>query len=214
MKGPAGTITRTLHYNKTFVLRPSNITEAAWRSLFPSMPSTTLACYWPCAKQCQRRSRFLPSSSFWSKYLWVSCFPRAPLLSKFQTPRPRADPPESRQLTKLTSATQSAIRLGYYAALGETNVHEFEDSTDPDAALDVLNTHVDPSHVRHCFDYLRQTIMCNADTNLEIIDWQIGGSTGWGFERQCRDYDKIVDWAERWRYRKGQKINDLVDDPA
>ena len=118
-------------------------------------------------------------------------------------------------MPKLIPATQSAIRLGYYAALGEANVHDFdEDSTDPDAALDVLNTHVDPSHVRHCFDYLRQTLMCNADTNLEVIDWQIGGSTGWGFERHCRDYDNIVDWAERWRYRRGQKINDLVDDPV
>ncbi len=91
-------------------------------------------------------------------------------------------------------------------------MQEFEDSTDPDAALDALNTHVDLSHVRHCFDYLRQTLMCNADTNLEVIDWHTGGSTGWGFERQCRDYKKVVDWAERWRYRKDQKINDIVGD--
>ena len=47
---------------------------------------------------------------------------------------------------------------------------------------------------------------CAADTNLEPIDWTVGGSTGWGFERQCRDYDAVVAWAETWRYHSQRKI--------
>ena len=84
MIGPAGTITSTLHYNKAFTLKPSNATEAAWRSLFPSMPSTALVCPGVVLKQRRRRSRILPSSSFWSQYLWPSRISRASLLSEFQ----------------------------------------------------------------------------------------------------------------------------------
>ena len=53
--------------------------------------------------------------------------------------------------------------------------------------------------MRHCIDYLRQSLMCAADTNLERVDPKLGGATGWGFERRCRDIVRIRDWAEEWR---------------
>ncbi|CAG9998311.1 unnamed protein product [Clonostachys byssicola] len=55
------------------------------------------------------------------------------------------------------------------------------------------------SHVRHCFDYLRQSLICAGDTTLEPVDPKLGGVTGWGNLRVCRDFDEIKAWAEGHR---------------
>lgn len=64
-------------------------------------------------------------------------------------------------------------------------------------------------HSAHCFDYLRQSIMCAADTNLE-------GATeagpGWGSKHVCTDYDALLTWANEhgamaWR-------NDVIPDES
>lgn len=55
-----------------------------------------------------------------------------------------------------------------------------------------------PSHIRHCFDYLRQALMCAADTNMEVLDPETHTTSGWGQGKRCRDYDEVVMWAEKW----------------
>ncbi|KAI0448093.1 hypothetical protein F4803DRAFT_496473 [Xylaria telfairii] len=55
-----------------------------------------------------------------------------------------------------------------------------------------------PAHVRHCIDYLRQSLMCHADTNLEPVRKDLGGVTGFGSEHKCRDFDKLKDWVGMW----------------
>ncbi|TQV91604.1 hypothetical protein IF1G_09670 [Cordyceps javanica] len=57
----------------------------------------------------------------------------------------------------------------------------------------------DDAHMRHCFDYLRQGLMCASDTSLEPVDPELGGVTGWGSRRVCRDYQQVVAWAEHHR---------------
>ena len=57
----------------------------------------------------------------------------------------------------------------------------------------------DTQHMRHCFDYLRQSLMCASDTTLEPVDATLGGVTGWGNERVCRDYIGVKAWAEERR---------------
>ena len=53
-------------------------------------------------------------------------------------------------------------------------------------------------HTLHCVDYLRQSVMCNADLTLV--------STGQDLEfdnsppRQCRDWDAVVNWVDRWKW--------------
>ncbi|PYH98058.1 hypothetical protein BO71DRAFT_480605 [Aspergillus ellipticus CBS 707.79] len=76
-------------------------------------------------------------------------------------------------------------REGYYAAR-EGNVDQ-----------------VSAAHLMHCWDYLRQTVMCFADTALEWIPAPPNdkGSTGWGFGHQCHDFDAISDWAEENRLK-------------
>ncbi|KAI1181946.1 hypothetical protein F5B17DRAFT_227119 [Nemania serpens] len=56
-------------------------------------------------------------------------------------------------------------------------------------------------HSAHCFDYLRQSIMCAADTNLE---GETEAGPGWGSDHTCADYDAVLAWANehsamKWR---------------
>ncbi|KAK7749157.1 hypothetical protein SLS62_008337 [Diatrype stigma] len=58
-------------------------------------------------------------------------------------------------------------------------------------------------HAAHCFDYLRQSVTCSADTTLEGADDDAG--PGWGARHyECADYDALLAWANdhgalRWR---------------
>ncbi|KAI9648372.1 hypothetical protein NHQ30_003005 [Ciborinia camelliae] len=54
-------------------------------------------------------------------------------------------------------------------------------------------------HVGHCFEYLRQSISCSADSTLEPAGHAVEGFLGWGFERKCKDYESLMKWAEKWR---------------
>ncbi|PQE28138.1 Tat pathway signal sequence protein [Rutstroemia sp. NJR-2017a BBW] len=53
--------------------------------------------------------------------------------------------------------------------------------------------------MRHCFDYLRQSLICAADTTMEPVITELGGVTGWNALRTCRSYDQLKSWAEKWR---------------
>lgn len=55
-------------------------------------------------------------------------------------------------------------------------------------------------HLNHCWDYLRQTIMCNADVTLEWRKYNEQVGTGWGYQHECKDWDAIITWAEKYRY--------------
>lgn len=58
-------------------------------------------------------------------------------------------------------------------------------------------------HTEHCFDYIRQSLMCAADSALEKRNDTIGGVTGWGTSHQCRDFSALQEWAEMHRYSDG-----------
>ncbi|KAL2155865.1 hypothetical protein VTH82DRAFT_607 [Thermothelomyces myriococcoides] len=56
-------------------------------------------------------------------------------------------------------------------------------------------------HTAHCFNYLRQGIMCAADTTLE---GETDAGPGEGSEHECKNYDEVLKWANehaamRWR---------------
>lgn len=57
-----------------------------------------------------------------------------------------------------------------------------------------------PDHVEHCFDYLRQSIMCAGDMTIEHArEPPLGGkretTDGWGVEHQCKDWNEMVHWT-------------------
>jgi CTP-dependent riboflavin kinase len=47
-------------------------------------------------------------------------------------------------------------------------------------------------HTGHCFNYLRQGIMCSADVTLE---GETKEGPGEGSEHECVDYDALLEWA-------------------
>ncbi|KAI6283509.1 hypothetical protein MCOR27_003251 [Pyricularia oryzae] len=59
-------------------------------------------------------------------------------------------------------------------------------------------------HLNHCWDYVRQTIMCNPDLTVEWRGAMEG--TGWGYERQCKKWEPIYDWLEKHRITNDRGI--------
>ena len=64
-----------------------------------------------------------------------------------------------------------------------------------------------PWHVNHCFDYIRQAIMCAGDVALEgaattfpgdpVTGEDRGGSDGWDAKHVCKDYSQVYAYLER-----------------
>jgi hypothetical protein len=56
-------------------------------------------------------------------------------------------------------------------------------------------------HSAHCFNYVRQGLMCNADVTLE---GKTDVGPGEGSEHECVDYEALLKWANdnaayKWR---------------
>jgi hypothetical protein len=57
---------------------------------------------------------------------------------------------------------------------------------------------VDNHHAGHCFNYIRQGIMCAGDLTLEPPgNPELGKSAeqGWGIEHTCRPWGEILQWT-------------------
>ena len=57
-----------------------------------------------------------------------------------------------------------------------------------------------PWHLAHCFDYLRQSIMCCGDVALEgeqtTFPPGMRGSDGWDAKHVCKDYGQVLSYLE------------------
>ncbi|KAI2466003.1 hypothetical protein F4781DRAFT_407182 [Annulohypoxylon bovei var. microspora] len=57
-----------------------------------------------------------------------------------------------------------------------------------------------PWHLNHCFDYLRQGIMCCGDVALEgeqtSFPEGFDGSDGWDAKHVCKNYEEVLDYLE------------------
>ncbi|KAI1477886.1 hypothetical protein F4774DRAFT_388028 [Daldinia eschscholtzii] len=57
-----------------------------------------------------------------------------------------------------------------------------------------------PWHLTHCFDYLRQSIMCCGDVALEgeqtTFPDGFDGSDGWDAKHVCKNYDEVYEYLE------------------
>jgi hypothetical protein len=63
-------------------------------------------------------------------------------------------------------------------------------------------------HLSHCFEYLRQSIMCSGDLALEgqhtTFPPRFTGSDGWDAKHVCRDYGQVLGHLE------GNRVGDDV----
>ncbi|PNS17447.1 Meiosis protein mei2 [Sphaceloma murrayae] len=80
-------------------------------------------------------------------------------------------------------------------------------------AINMFLGRQDP-HVHHCFDYIRQGIMCSADLTVEWPKEEPDGGRfsvdGWGIQHQCKSWEGIRAWMEENRFHhpweKDQKL--------
>ncbi|PHH90571.1 hypothetical protein CDD83_3258 [Cordyceps sp. RAO-2017] len=96
----------------------------------------------------------------------------------------------------LSHTRDHGIRFAFYSL--NDRIATLNHSASSSSPHEALHAHTGVDHIRHCFDYLRQALMCAADTNLEPINLETRAVNGWGVERKCRDYEAIKDWAEKW----------------
>ncbi|EIW87443.1 hypothetical protein CONPUDRAFT_161974 [Coniophora puteana RWD-64-598 SS2] len=66
------------------------------------------------------------------------------------------------------------------------------------ALIGTLRAQGEFKHAEHCFDYLRQTVTCNADTSLEVLgNWTlldgsvVEGTSSDGILHECRDWTQV-----------------------
>jgi len=91
-----------------------------------------------------------------------------------------------------------AIREAYYEAIHAANEGR-------PAIPEEMDSHIAPRHIRHCIDLIRQSLMCNADTTIEVKDYETGGVRGFGTEHQCKDWFGLVRWTEETQKTYGMK---------
>ncbi|KAK5740509.1 hypothetical protein LTR17_004546 [Elasticomyces elasticus] len=76
-------------------------------------------------------------------------------------------------------------------ALDEADQHE--------SNVHALQPHDD--HVYHCFDYIRQALMCAGDMTIEWPRTETDGSRfavdGWGITHECRDWSAIMEFMKQ-----------------
>ncbi|KAF4475257.1 Oxidase ustYa [Colletotrichum fructicola Nara gc5] len=59
-----------------------------------------------------------------------------------------------------------------------------------------INEAHDMYHLGHCFDLLRQAIMCKPDLTVEIANTTLNGVTGFGTEHQCINWEDLMNWMK------------------
>ncbi|KAF2006925.1 hypothetical protein P154DRAFT_558871 [Amniculicola lignicola CBS 123094] len=73
-----------------------------------------------------------------------------------------------------------------------------------------------PWHINHCYEYLRQAIMCAGDVALEGASTTFpdkeggedrGGSDGWDAKHVCKDYSQVINYLEKETINQQKWIN-------
>jgi len=120
---------------------------------------------------------------------------------------------------------QSMIRLVYYNMMGQLHTttvpqHQSADAADAQDSPQVKKSshqhpNVRPEHVAHCFDYLRQALMCAGDMTIEhAMESPLGQkrttTDGWGVKHQCSDWDEMAAWtlSHKANYSRATGIQD------
>lgn len=87
-------------------------------------------------------------------------------------------------------SVKDGIRHAYWA------LHEgLTAARDKSFDFDGLPRYSTTWHTRHCIDFLRQMLMCNADTTIEFSDPDLHGIVGFGVKHQCKQWDQIKQWT-------------------
>ncbi|KAJ8062727.1 hypothetical protein OCU04_007991 [Sclerotinia nivalis] len=92
------------------------------------------------------------------------------------------------------------IRESYNSALLGVRPHIQGDENLSDESAQESNK----EHIGHCFDYIRQALMCSADMTIEWAMEMPDGKApftvdGWGITHTCRNWDDVLKWMAEHR---------------
>ena len=65
-------------------------------------------------------------------------------------------------------------------------------------ALGIKKAPIDTWHLDHCFDYVRQMLICGGDTTLAGGDLS-NGSSQLNVPHVCKNFDQMYSWLESHR---------------
>lgn len=163
----------TFDYEFNFAEAPSDVTDQRWESLFPSN-----AGFFEHPAAGDRPVTF-------SVFHQLHCLVRVPSsLFRYAIPMKIS--------SKCPICCQDGLRFAYWNARNG-NHSEGEHSQHAEHSSEV--------HVRHCLEYIRQSIVCLADTTIErTVDATEGhlGVEGFGTVHMCKDFRQLVEWTSRW----------------
>lgn len=57
---------------------------------------------------------------------------------------------------------------------------------------------LDPKHMTHCIELIRNVIMCKPDLTIEVKREDIGGVTGFDTEHVCKEWNGLLEWTSKW----------------
>ncbi|TGO66336.1 hypothetical protein BOTNAR_0063g00180 [Botryotinia narcissicola] len=170
-------------------------TGAYWQSLKSNTP------FGQVAKEFELHEIFTEAPSFETNAAWGELIPRGRgfvVVDSTDTPVPYVGIEANLAQVRAVAVYHqihclNELRLGYYA----------NQTLSVDRNATIRQHYHSENHMKHCFDYLRQSLMCASDTTLETLQVKNEGNKpavdGWGTTHLCRDYDKVSDWTLRHR---------------
>ena len=176
----------TWEHNLTFTQKPTPESEAAWNSIVPVGRGFI---------HHPELAPFISNIAVFHQLHCLVCKHSELFLLEF-----KFLPRQFRLLVHTTNNTsyhcwQHAIVVAYYIALESEAITDLDKI--PDFELS-SGTRIASFHIRHCFDYIRQALMCAADTNLEVVDRETHTTNGWGQPKTCRNYEEVIRFAEKY----------------
>ncbi|KJZ73894.1 hypothetical protein HIM_06787 [Hirsutella minnesotensis 3608] len=186
----------TFEKNATFSAPPSPASNAAWNSILPQGRGFVLV---PDPK-AYNLGPGIPTGAGPDRY-GLSMFHQLHCL--VSQPSSHLDHAKQHKGTSLPAgktSLQATIRDGYFAALANKDPKRADET----AASEDMRKPERVKHMGHCFDMLRQAIMCAGDMTLEPAQRSPSGEVlpsvdGWGVVHECRSWDEAVAWTLRHR---------------
>ncbi|TLD18106.1 hypothetical protein PspLS_10461 [Pyricularia sp. CBS 133598] len=160
-------------------------------------------------KVSQQIKKFVPDFAFFpdnasefssaaTKQKWLNLVPKGLGYVKIDHPERHNNLPHKLVGFPNTTAYTTSVthQLHCLHAIASTYTNMITNTTGSGSGMDDMA----PWHVNHCFEYLRQTIMCCGDTALEgeatTFPDNETGSDGWDATHVCKNYDQIHSYLE------------------
>ena len=100
------------------------------------------------------------------------------------------------------------LRIAYYSRVNE--IHKLQHKHElVNHYIETMGANLHLYHLDHCFEYLRQALICSADSNLEDLEVDETGKAiapGWGTKRVCRNFEQLGEWSREWRASEDETI--------